>query len=224
MNFEQDNPVINSRFIKPQHEWGWQVALDLYLAGMGAGSLIMGLLMDWLGYSPYSSRVVLLWGPVLVALGALILVMKLGIKRRFPYTILNPRTSWLSRGFYILSGCIIFGLINLLISILPYFDINISEWSSYILVIDIISFIFAIGVSIYTGILIKSVKYISLWNTILLPALFTVSAFTGGSMLVVFSAYIYDLLVFQQGYSSQMMNVLVNIQLVFIIVEAICAD
>jgi formate-dependent nitrite reductase membrane component NrfD len=40
---------LKSRFIKVQHEWGWQVVADLFLAGTGAGSLVFAILMYWLG-------------------------------------------------------------------------------------------------------------------------------------------------------------------------------
>ncbi len=221
MSKEQANPVINSRYLKPQHEWGWQVAVYLYLAGIGAGALALGILMDWLGYSPYDLRTVLLWGPIPVAVGALFLVLKLGIKRRFLNTILNPKTSWLSRGFYILSVCIIVGGLVMLVSLLPLLGIEISRWSAILLVFDIIAFIFALGTAIYTGILIMSVKYVSFWDTWLLPALFTVSALSTGSMAIILSTYGYDLLVFHQGYSSEMMHVLMNAEQVLLAIEAI---
>src|SRR4030066_2233862 len=147
------NPVINSRYFKPQKEWGWQVAVDLYLAGMGSGALVIGLLVDWLGYSPYSSRTILLWGPVLVAFGALFLISKLGIRRRFLNTVMNPKTSWLSRGFYILSVCIIFGAVILAISLLPLLGVDIGSWSLFVRALDMVVFIFALAAAVYTGIL-----------------------------------------------------------------------
>jgi polysulfide reductase chain C len=221
LNNSQNNPVINSRFFKTQHEWGWQVVLYLYLAGMGAGSLAIGLLMDWLGVSPYEIRTVLLWGPVLVAFGALFLVMKLGIKRRFLNTILNPKTSWLSRGFYILSVCIVVGGLVMLISLLPIFDIDLARFSTLLIMLDVVAFIFALGTAVYTGILIMSVKYVSFWNTWLLPALFTVSALSTGSMALVLVTSGYDIILSQESFSNNMMHLLLNIEQVFIAIEAI---
>ena len=228
MAAELANPVINSRYFKPQHEWGWQVALYLYLAGMGAGAVAIGLLMDWLGYSPYASRAILLWGPIFVGVGASFLILKLGIKRRFLKTVLNPMTSWLSRGFYILSVCIVVGMVLLAISLLPYLpiiginiNIDMSNWSSAIRALDIIVFIFALATAVYTGILIQAVKFVSFWHTYLLPALFTVSALSTGAVATVLTTHIYDLLAFSEGYSSDMGHFLMNIEQVLLPIEAI---
>ncbi|MFC2070563.1 NrfD/PsrC family molybdoenzyme membrane anchor subunit [Chloroflexota bacterium] len=214
------NPVIYGRYLKPQNEWGWQVAIYLYLAGIGSGSFAIGILMEWLGYSQYSLRPMILWGPILVAIGALFLVLKLGVKRRFLNTILNPRSSWLSRGFYILSMCIIVGVVILGISILPRLGISVSNWSSPLLVLDIIGFILALATAIYTGILIQSVKYVALWNTSLLPALFTVSALSTGTMAVILSTLGYSILTPAEGYPYQLMNALTITEQILIIIEA----
>jgi len=221
MNTGRANPAIHSRYPKPQNEWGWQVIVYLYLAGIGSGSFAIGILMEWLGYSPYSLRPMILWGPILVAIGALFLVLKLGIKRRFLNTILNPKTSWLSRGFYILSLCIIVGVVVLGISILPHLGISVSNWSSLLLILDIIGFVLALATAIYTGILIQSVKYVAFWNTSLLPALFTVSALSTGAMAVILSTLGYSILTPSEGYPYQLMNALTLTEQILIIIEAI---
>ncbi|MFC2038307.1 NrfD/PsrC family molybdoenzyme membrane anchor subunit [Chloroflexota bacterium] len=221
MTAENNNPVLNSRFLKPQDVWGWQVAVYLYLAGMGAGALAVGLLMDWLGLSPYSPRSILVWGSILVAFGALFLVLKLGKQLRFLNTILNPQTSWLSRGFYILSVCIIVGVIILGISLLPFFGIDISGWTPVIIILDILGFIFAMGTAIYTGILIMSVKYVSFWNTWLLPGLFTVSALSTGLMAIILVTFGYDLIFFKEGYSAEMMHLLLRVEQYLLVIEVI---
>jgi len=213
-------PVDYRRYLKPQTEWGWQVAVYLYLAGIGSGSFAIGLLMEWLGYSPYSLRPMILWGPILVAIGALFLVLKLGIKRRFLNTILNPKTSWLSRGFYILSICIIVGVIIWGISFLPRLGLSVSNLSTLLLVLDITGFIFALATAIYTGILIQSVKYVVFWDTPLLPALFTVSSLSTGAMTVVLSVLGYSILTPSQGYPEQLMNALTITEWILIVIEA----
>src|SRR4030066_717597 len=135
MRTDPIHPMRNVRFLRAQKEWKGIIAIFLYLAGMGAGSFIIGTLMDWLGvklnppfiasidlfsYTLSLSKVPVLWGPIMVALGGPFLILDLGIKWRFIYACLNPRTSWVARGFIILSFFIILGLALLTKSILPF--------------------------------------------------------------------------------------------------------
>jgi formate-dependent nitrite reductase membrane component NrfD len=218
--------VLKNRFIKVQHEWGWQVVADLFLAGTGAGSLVFALLMDWLGYIGEDLRPFVMWGPLMVAAGAMFLVLKLGVKQRFLNTILNPMSSWLSRGFYILSGCIVSGGLLLVASLIPVFGIDtwlgidMADFSWIITTLNIACFIFAIGSALYTGILILSVKYVPLWYTPLLPALFTVSALASGSGIVILSTQVHDFILQEPGFSGDMLDILFYAQFALIILEA----
>jgi len=201
MRAESIHPIRNVRYLRPQKEWKEIIAIYLYLAGMGAGSFVIGTLINWLdvtlnppflpfidlfGYTLSLSKVPILWGPIMVSIGAPFLILDLGIKWRFMYACLNPRTSWVARGFIILSIFIILGLILLAKSVLPF------EWlhaeSSLWRIPEVIAFAFAFGTAIYTGILLKATKSIPLWNTSLLPLLFLVSALSTGSMAIILSA------------------------------------
>jgi polysulfide reductase chain C len=195
MRKEPIHPIRNVRYLRPQKEWKEIIAVYLYLAGMGAGSYIIGTLINWLmnpsrivaiwGVTLDSAKAVLLWGPILVAIGAPFLILDLGIKKRFLYAALNPRTSWVARGFLILSIFIVFGLVLMAKSVLPF------EWlysKSYFWYLpESIALIFAFSTALYTGILLKATKSIPLWNTYLLPLLFLVSALSTGSMGIILS-------------------------------------
>jgi polysulfide reductase chain C len=121
----------------------------------------------------------------MVSIGAPFLIFDLGIKRRFMYACLNPKTSWVARGFLILSAFIFFGLLLLTKSFLPF------EWlspgSALWRILEVIAVVFAFGTALYTGILLKATKSIPLWNTNLLPLLFLVSALSTGSMAIILS-------------------------------------
>jgi len=200
MRTEYIHPIRKGRHLRPQKEWKEMIAIYLYLAGMGAGSFIIGTLLEWLGvklnppflhsidlfgYTLNLSKVPILWGPIMVSIGAPFLILDLGIKWRFMYACLNPRTSWVARGFIILSIFIVFGLILLAKSVLPF------KWllaqSALWRVLEIIAFAFAFATAIYTGVLLKATKSIPLWNTSLLPLLFLVSALSTGSMAIILS-------------------------------------
>lgn len=195
MRTEPIHPTRNVRYLRPQEHWRWIIAIYLYLAGIGAGSYIIGTVIDWFvhpsrmviiwGQPLNSAKAALLWGPILVAIGAPFLILDLGIKKRFLYACLNPRTSWVARGFIILSAFIIFGLVLLTKSVLSFewFHAESGLWR----ILEVIAFFFAFGTALYTGILLKATKSIPLWNTYLLPLLFLVSALSTGSMAVILS-------------------------------------
>jgi polysulfide reductase chain C len=223
MGIESIYRIRNVRYLKPQKEWREILAVYLYLAGMGAGSFIIGTLIYWLGVKlnpPLIRSIDLLklpifWGPIMVAISAPCLILDLGIKWRFMYACLNPRTSWVARGFIILSIFIVFGLILLSKSILPF------EWlhtrSVLWVILEIITFAFAFGTALYTGILLKATKSIPLWNTYLLPLLFLVSALSTGSMAIILSTLGTGLF----SYDSGPLNVLMHGEQMLVLIEGI---
>ncbi len=230
MGIELIHPIRNGRALRPQKEWKEMIAIYLYLAGMGAGSFIIGTLIHWLGvklnppfipsvdlfgYTLNLSKVPILWGPIMVAISAPCLILDLGIKWRFMYACLNPRTSWVARGFIILSIFIVFGLILLAKSILPF------EWlytgSVLWWILEIITFAFAFGTAFYTGILLKATKSIPLWNTYLLPLLFLVSALSTGSMAIILSVLGTGLF----SYDSGSLKVLMHGEQMLVVIEGI---
>jgi formate-dependent nitrite reductase membrane component NrfD len=218
VEFDRLNPFLNTKYARPQEHWGWPISVDIWLAGMGAGSFIIGVLLDWLGYTAYPSIAVFLWGPVLVALAAPFLILDLGIKQRALNTCLNPRTSWLSRGFLIVSGFIIFGMVTLGLSILPTFNIRVDLAAFRI--VEGIGFILALATAFYTGMLLKSTRYVSLWSSWFLPVLFFTASLCTGSMIVIMSALGSDLLTDHHiGYSA--LEVLIHVQQVIIPIQAI---
>ena len=200
MRTESIHPIRNVKYLRPQKEWKGIIAIYLYLAGMGAGSFVIGTLINWMGvkinplfpptlvlfgYTLNLLSVPILWGPIMVAIGAPFLILDLGIKWRFIYACLNPRTSWVARGFIILSIFIILGLALLAKSVLPFEWLHAESFPWRI--VEIIAFVLALGTAIYTGILLKATKSIPLWNTQLLPLLFLVSALSTGSMAIILS-------------------------------------
>lgn len=177
----------------PQKVWGWQVALYLFLAGMGAGAYTVGVILGWTWnlFVPIEifnvtfdvAKGVLYWGPLLAAIGAPFLILDLGIKERFLYACLNPRTSWVARGFLILSTFIILGLSVFGTSLLfPGVDLRSSPFWT---LLEVITLLLAVSTALYTGILLKSVRYVPIWNTLWLPVLFLASALSTGSMAIV---------------------------------------
>jgi polysulfide reductase chain C len=217
--------IRNGKSPRPQEHWGWIIAIYLYLAGMGAGSYIIGAVMDWVvhpsrvvtiwGQPLDPAKAAILWGPILVVIGAPFLIFDLGIKKRFLYACLNPRTSWVARGFIILSIFIILGLALCAKSVLPF------EWlhpeSSLWRLLEVIALAFAFATALYTGILLKATKSIPLWNTYFLPLLFLVSALSTGLMAIILSMLGSGIL----SYGARTMKVLMYAVQVVVMIEGI---
>ena len=218
------------KLIRPQREWRWEIAVYLYLAGMGAGAYIIGSFLIWLGVSLTPSRslvlfgvpltlthAVLLWGPILVAIGAPFLILDLGKKHKFFTACLNPRTSWVARGFIILSTFIVLGLIVLAVSVLS--PETSGSRSVLWFIFEVISVIFAFATAIYTGVLLKSMKYTPIWNTPLLPTLFLASALSTGSMVVVLSVMSYGLFASSGHSLLPLIHGVIRVEQIFILIE-----
>lgn len=225
------NSLRIGRHLKPQEHWRWIIAIYLYLAGMGSGSFIIGTLIHWIKdpsklmeISFFSlhfdvAKASLLWGPVLVAIGAPFLILDLGIKRRFLYACLNPKTSWVARGFLILSTFILFGWITLLLSSFPTLGSYIG--TNGLRSLEAISWILAFATALYTGILLKSVKHVALWNTYLLPLLFLISALSTGSMSLGMGLLAMEKSLLQGVFHSSFIKSLMETEQILILIEGI---
>ena len=182
-----------TRVSHPQKEWEWPIAVYLFMAGMGAGAFAVGLLTDWILHPDIPSKGMLLWGPMLVVMGAPFLILDLGKKLRFINASFNPWTSWAARGFVILSSLMVSGMIAfalaLLPDILPSFNVRVPIWmaegNTVSTLFQTIALVLSFGTAAYTGVFLKSVKYVSLWNSWLLPLLFLVSALSTGTMVLI---------------------------------------
>ena len=226
---ETSGPIKDSKNLKPQHIWRWEIAVYLYMAGMGAGSYVIGMIVLWFmkpsvpitlfGFNLDIAKPALLWGPLFVAVGAPFLILDLGIKTRFLYACLNPRTSWLARGFFILSTFIVLGLIVFAASVLypQVFNNQPTLW----LVLEVVTVIFAFSTAIYTGVLLKSVKYIPIWNTPLLPVLFLASALSTGSMGIILAMLGSELLFTSADVFATVAHTVVAYERTLIIIEAV---
>ena len=226
-----DKPVHSVGHVKgmgPQRVWRWEIAIYLYLAGMGAGAYVVGMVIHWFinpelpvilfGFNFDLAKPALFWGPLFVAIGAPFLILDLGIKKRFLYACLNPKTSWVARGFLILSTFIVLGLIVFGISFL--FPRLFIDPPAALIALEGISLIFALGTAIYTGILLKSVKYVPIWNTPLLPVLFLASALSTGSMGIIL-AMMGSGLIFSSETLIFVAQRIVSSEQVLIVIEAV---
>ena len=200
--------------------WGWLIAIYLFLGGLGAGAFLASFLAEkgLLGKSESLAR----WGYIvsapLAGIGTLLLIFDLGQGLHKPLLLIgllkNYSSSVMTWGVYMLSVFLIIGLIRGVLAFLRKPAPAVLNW---------VGAIFAVGVMAYTGILLAVLQNIPLWNTPLLPCLFTVSAIsTGISFVAVLSHFL------EKGHADEkrlsvVHGVLVVIELVVFAALAIVA-
>ncbi len=170
--------------------WGLPVALDLFFAGLGAGSFCLAVLASRKKGQGFEvcSRSAAFLAPLSVAFGLAMLILDLMYKTRFWFTLrVFNADSPMSFGVWLLS---LFGAISIVHALfwlpepqkarLPM----IGGWSvwrkkSYRSALGVAGMPVALAVSVYTGVLL-SASALPLWRNVALPGLFCFSAMTTG--------------------------------------------
>lgn len=175
------DPKVNGQL---QHDWGWLIAVYLFLGGVGGGAYTIAAINSFMESSPVLSTTVGLWiaFPALLV-GTLFLIADLGSPTRAVLAGMKPGTSWIARGTWIISAFMVLSFIHL---ILHQFT-GIGETSggaALINIIAVLGIIFAIGTMAYTGILLGASKGIPFWRSGIVPVLFVVSATVTGHFAI----------------------------------------
>src|SRR5271157_629818 len=180
--------------IEKQKSWGWMIVLYIFLAGLGGGTFLFSFILLFTGKYERIARIGALIGPLVVLLASAMLLLDLGSPSRAYRLFTTPKTlmtSWMTRGAWILTGFIIFGLVYAL----PAFSVfNWLPWTQASGLghgIGIMAAILSVIVPIYPGLLLGVIKSIPLWNTSALPPMFFLSGLdTGIASLVLISMFL----------------------------------
>ena len=171
------DPKVNGQI---QREWGWLVAIYLFLGGVGGGAYTIAAFNSFLGKMLEPSTAVGLWisFPAL-AIGSMCLVADLGTPTRAFLAGMKPRTSWIARGTWIIS---IFMFISFVHAMLLFFTDTAATAGGQNLLkfIAAAGILFAVSTMAYTGILLGASKGITFWRTGAVPVVFVVSALVTG--------------------------------------------
>jgi formate-dependent nitrite reductase membrane component NrfD len=156
----------------PQKEWIEGKGILLYLAfffiELGAGLYFVSLFFG-------SKEGMLLGWLICLILGGGFHFVYLGKPFRFYRAVLKPATSWISRGMIFVVFFAVVGFINL-----------VAVWQGQgSLFLTVLMGVIAFLETIYAGFVVSYVAAIPLWNTALLPALYTVASLWGGIGLLV---------------------------------------
>jgi formate-dependent nitrite reductase membrane component NrfD len=164
-----------------QVEWRWLIAAYLFLAGVGGGAYLAGVIAGFVLETELVSKIGVSLGVPCVLIGTFFLLADLGRPVNAWRVWMKPGTSWIARGTIIIVLFMIFAAIQTAFWIWP-FPGAIENARG---VIAILGAIFAFLTVIYTGLLLGYSQPIALWRTALLPVLFFVSAVSTGIMAIV---------------------------------------
>jgi formate-dependent nitrite reductase membrane component NrfD len=166
-----------------QVEWRWLIAAYLFLAGVGGGAFLAGVIADFAGGADWMkvSKIGVLLGAPCVLIGTLFLLADLGSPFNAWRVWMKPKTSWIARGTIIIVFFMIFAAVQTAFWIWP-FPGSIENARGAIAVLGAI---FGFLTVIYTGLLLGYSQPIALWRTALLPVLFFVSAVSTGIMAII---------------------------------------
>ena len=162
-----------------QTEWGWLVAIYLFLGGVGGGAYTIAAINGFLGESAELSTSVGLWiGFPALLIGSLFLIADLGSPARAVLAGMKPGTSWIARGFWIISAFMVLALLHLVLHLTG------TVQGTLIDIIAVLGIVFAVGTMAYTGILLGASKGIPFWRTGVVPVVFVVSALVTGHFTI----------------------------------------
>lgn len=175
------NPEANGQM---QREWGWWIAIYLFLGGIGGGAYTIGAVNWLIGEGAEASTTIGLWiGFPALAIGSLCLLADLGSPTRAILAGMRPGTSWMARGFWIIS---VFMVLSFL-----HFGLHLFTGSSdtaggqkLLNLIAVAGIVFAVGTMAYTGILLSASKGIPFWRSGAVPVVFVVSALVTGHFTI----------------------------------------
>jgi formate-dependent nitrite reductase membrane component NrfD len=173
--------------LRAQSKWGWWIAAYLFLAGLGGGAYVSGVVASFLGadWSAISTIGICLGLPC-VAVGCVFLLFDLGSPAHFWRAGMRPNTSWIARGTIIITIFMILGFLHIVFGVWPSSVLTQSAGTRWL--VSILGVVFAFGTMIYTGILLGAARPIAFWSTAMLPLLFLVSALSTGIMAVILLA------------------------------------
>ncbi len=146
--------------------WDWRVALDLYLGGAGVGALLFAIIMDEVFRGKYRRicQTAAYLAPLLILLGLVFLLLKLGHPQRLllVYLNFNPNSPLWWGGIFqplLILGAVVYAFTWWQAQAQPEMQRPFRQWLG--------RFLFPLGaiVGAYHGLLLAVINARPLWNT-----------------------------------------------------------
>lgn len=161
-----------------QEAFEWQIALYLFLGGLGAGAILSAVLADLYNREKYINyiKAASLIGMPAVSIGCFFLLIDLGQGLTKPWLLIylfaNPTSA-------IMWGTLILSLFIGLATLYGAYNFNIIKFGGETIVKVALIFL-CLGTAGYTGILLGLLKAIPFWHQTGIPILFIVSGLSTG--------------------------------------------
>ena len=180
------DPRVNGQL---QKYWGLLLAIYLFLGGVGGGAYTIAAINSFFGKSAELSTIVGLWiGFPALLIGSIALIFDLGNPSKFLLAGMKPGTSWIARGFWVISLFMVFAFLHL---VLHQFT-EVGKTTSWMNILAILGIIFAILTMAYTGLLLSSSKGIPFWRSGVVPVVFVISAVVTGHFSIMIGMVIFN--------------------------------
>ena len=175
------DPKVNGQL---QHDWGWLIAVYLFLGGVAGGAYTIAAINSFMGDGLGLSTTVGLWISFpAILIGTLFLIADLGSPIRAFLAGMKPGTSWIARGTWIIFIFMVLSFLHLVL--LQFTNVAASAGGKTVIdIISIVGIVFAIGTMAYTGILLSASKGIPFWRSGVVPLVFVVSATVTGHFAI----------------------------------------
>lgn len=174
-----------------QTEWGWQIAVYLFLGGLAAGTMFVSGLINVRRPGTFAkATAVAAWCAVAcLAVGLLMLLADVSepLRALMLWQSFSHFGSWMTIGAWLLFfGIICAGVWAIFATVVAAKgpEALAGKAAKVVRGLAPVAIVFGVAIAAYTGILLSVLKAHPLWNTALLPVLFTVSAIDTGVALV----------------------------------------
>jgi formate-dependent nitrite reductase membrane component NrfD len=170
-----------------QTDWGWEIAMDLFLGGLGASCFLITSILFLSTKDKYKKTIKFgAWASVISLIAAVaVLMLHVGVPGRalLMYKSFVNFNSWMPVGAWsIFCGTLIFGLYALANT--EWITNKIGLLKKCRAVLAIVGILFALLIVGYTGLLLSAIWAHPLWNTLWLPGFVMASAFCMGTVLI----------------------------------------
>jgi len=182
------DPRVNGQL---QKDWGWLVAIYLFLGGVGAGAYTIAAVNGFFGKgAELSTALGLSIGFPALVIGSLFLLADLGTPKNAVLAGMRPGSSWIARGFWIISAFMILAFVHSALHL--FTDLGSTSGGRIVLsAIAVAGIVFAISTMAYTGILLGASKGIPFWRSGVVPVIFVISALVTGHFTILIGMVIF---------------------------------